>query len=222
MTQGYFITGTDTGIGKTELTLALMHALQARGLTIAGMKPVASGCVRTPDGLRHDDALRLQAKSSLTLPYEQVNPYAFEPAIAPHLAAAEAGREIGIGHIAAIYRVIAGRADGVCVEGVGGWRVPLSADTTLADLAREIGLPVILVVGMRLGCLNHAQLTAEAIEADGVRLAGWVANHVAPGFERAEANLAALQARLPAPLLGVLPCRRQPQAADLAACLQDI
>lgn len=217
--RGFFVTGTDTGVGKTWITLGLMHALQDRGFTVAGMKPVASGCRREPDGLRNDDAERIQAASSLHLPYERINPYAFEPPVAPHIAAAEAGIRIDVERIRQACASIAAQADCVVAEGVGGWLVPLNDRDTVADMAASLGLPVILVVGIRLGCLNHALLTAESIRAHGCTLVGWVANVVDGGCERIEENIAALSARIPAPLLGTVPHLDQLDADAVAARL---
>ncbi len=216
---GYFVTGTDTGVGKTVVTLGLMRRLQDRGRRVVAMKPVASGCQRTAQGLRHADALLLQRQSSLPLEYHEVNPYAFEPAIAPHLAAAEAGARIGLAAIKAGFERLAARADQVCVEGIGGWLVPLNESQTVADLAAALGLGVILVVGIRLGCLNHALLTQAAIADAGLQLAGWVANHAPPGCERAGENIDALRSRLAAPLLGTVPFLPVYSAAAVAACL---
>jgi dethiobiotin synthetase len=217
---GYFITGTDTGVGKTMVTLGLMRRLQDRGRRVAAMKPVASGCQRTAQGLRHADALQLQRQASLPLDYQEVNPYAFGPAIAPHLAAAEAGSRIDLVLIRTAFEGLAARVDQVCVEGIGGWLVPLNESQTVADMAAELGLGVILVVGIRLGCLNHALLTAAAIGDSGSGLAGWVANLPTPGGERAAENIAALQARLDAPLLGTVPFQFECTAAGVAACLE--
>jgi dethiobiotin synthetase len=203
--RGYFITGTDTGVGKTAVTLGLMAYLQAQGKTVAAMKPVASGCERTAAGLVNEDALQLQRQSSVALPYALVNPCAFEPPIAPHIAAARAGVTIAIDTIRAAFDEIAGTADCVLVEGVGGWQVPLNADETLADLARALGLEVILVVGIRLGCLNHALLTAQSIEASGCTPAGWVANRLPPPADCAMENINALKSRLCFPCLGEVP-----------------
>jgi dethiobiotin synthetase len=216
---GYFVTGTDTGVGKTVITLGLMRRLQGRGRLVVAMKPVASGCRRTARGLRHDDALRLQRQASARRAYHEVNPYAFEPAIAPHLAAAEAGRRIEIATIGTAFQRLAGGVDFICVEGIGGWLVPLNESQTVADLAVALGLDVILVVGIRLGCLNHALLTAAAIRAAGAVLTGWVANLPLPGGERPAENIAALEIRLDAPLLGTVPFLPQCSAAAVAACL---
>jgi len=203
--SGYFITGTDTGVGKTVVTLGLMRYLQAQGLSVAAMKPVASGCERTAAGLRNGDALQLQQQASIPLDYALVNPYAFEPAIAPHIAAAQAGVRIDSGTILSAYRQLACQADCVLVEGVGGWQVPLTKHETLADLARLLGLDVLLVVAIRLGCLNHALLSAASIAASGCQLRGWVANLVPPLPEFAEENINTLKSMLSSPLVGVVP-----------------
>ncbi|HEB96378.1 MAG TPA: dethiobiotin synthase, partial [Sedimenticola thiotaurini] len=192
--QGYFVTGTDTGCGKTEITLGLMARFRAAGERVVGMKPVASGAERRAAGLRNDDALRIQAAATAPPPpYELVNPCAFEPPIAPHLAALEAEREIALEPLVTAFRRLSAGADRVLVEGVGGWKVPLNDCDTVADLARALGLPVILVVGLRLGCINHALLSAESIRAAGCVLAGWVANQVEPGMLRLEENIATLE-----------------------------
>lgn len=219
--NSYFITGTDTGVGKTEVALALMAALQARGLRVAGMKPVAAGGVATPAGFHNDDAVRLQRQSSVSAAYELVNPYVFAPPIAPHLAAAAAGVIMDMDHIKRCYAALAGQTDAVVVEGAGGWRVPLDEQRSMADLVAALELPVILVVGLRLGCLNHALLTAEAIERRGIRLAGWVANGIDPGFACRAENVGYLERHLSAPLLGEIPCHGQipPETAMLAAQL---
>ncbi len=203
--SGLFVTGTDTGAGKTWAALALMAAFQALGKRVAGMKPVASGCEETEEGPRNGDALCLQAQSSGANAYALVNPYAFVPPIAPHIAAELSGTEITLSVIAEAYHALARRNDVVVVEGIGGWRVPLGKRTTLADLVRTLNLPVILVVGMRLGCINHALLTVEAIMADGVPLAGWMASAIDPEYQEPDRTLATLSARICRPLLGVLP-----------------
>jgi dethiobiotin synthetase len=206
MTAGFFITGTDTGIGKTWCAAALLAALRRRGHTALGMKPVASGCVHTQDGLRSDDALLLMQHSSPPVPpYALINPYAFAAPIAPHLAAQQAGVDIRLDLIVDTMRELQGQTDLIVVEGVGGWYVPLNARRTVADLALALGLPVILVVGIRLGCLNHALLTAAAVRQSGNRLAGWIANRIEPDTLCAEENIACLRERLSAPLLGVMP-----------------
>ena len=205
--RGYFITGTDTGVGKTAVTLGLMQALQDQGKTVVAMKPVASGCEPTAAGLVNADALQLQQQGSIDLDYERVNPYAFQPAIAPHLAAEQAGTHIEISEIVNIFKEIEINTDCVLVEGIGGWQVPLTENETLADLASALGLEVILVVGIRLGCLNHALLTAQSIVASGCKLAGWVANRPLPIPADANAGdiICALKYRLPCQLLGNIP-----------------
>ena len=197
--QAWFVTGTDTGVGKTFVGCALLHAARARGLRALAMKPVAAGV--GPDG-RNEDVEQLIAASSFAAPRELVNPYCFEAAIAPHVAAAAEGRRIDPDVIARACTGLAGLTDLLLVEGVGGFRVPLADGFDTADLAVRLGLPVILVVGLRLGCLNHALLTAEAIQARGLALAGWVANRIDPAMPHWQDNVAALQQRLPAPLLG--------------------
>ncbi|CAM3795706.1 ATP-dependent dethiobiotin synthetase BioD [Pseudomonas reidholzensis] len=221
MSQGYFIAGTDTDVGKTTIAAGLLHAARLNGASTLGAKPVASGCTLTSKGLRNADALALIDESSLKLPYEQVNPFAFEPAIAPHLAAREAGVTLGVPTlVAAMRQVLAQGADFTLIEGAGGWRVPLSDQANLSDLAIALKLPVILVVGVRLGCINHALLSAEAIARDGLQLAGWVANVIDPKTSRLEENLASLAERLPAPCLGRVPKLKQPSAAAVADYLQ--
>ncbi|RYD15907.1 MAG: dethiobiotin synthase [Lysobacteraceae bacterium] len=202
--HGVFVSGTDTGIGKTCASAALLHALRARGLRASGMKPVASGCRATPQGLRNEDAEALLAASDPAPPYADCNPYALAEPIAPHIAARLAGVEIDIGVARAACARIAANADRVVVEGVGGWAVPFSAQSMQVDLVRALALPVVLVVGLRLGCLNHALLSHAAIAADGCVLAGWIANRIDPAMPFAESNLHALQARIDAPLLGVI------------------
>src|SRR5579859_3090972 len=217
--HGFFITGTDTGIGKTRVTVGLLRAFAGSGRKTVGMKPVASGAVQTPAGLRNQDAVLLQSAASEQRPYPLVNPYCFAPAVAPHLAAMDAGVEIGLDTIRSAYTELCRGADTVLVEGVGGWQVPLSPVLELPDLVRVLDLPVILVVGMRLGCLNHALLTARALGADGLALAGWVANAMDPAFERPEANVATLEAELHAPLLARLPHAPVASSAALVEAL---
>ncbi|WP_417780616.1 dethiobiotin synthase [Stutzerimonas xanthomarina] len=220
MTASYFVTGTDTEVGKTTIAAGLLHAARRAGLSTAAAKPVASGCERTSEGLRNSDALALLGECTLPLRYEQVNPFTFEPAIAPHLAAREAGAELTVAALAEpVRRVLALQAQFSLVEGAGGWRVPLAAGETLSDLAIELGLPVILVVGVRLGCINHALLSAEAIACDGLRLAGWVANIVDPATSRLQENLATLTERLSAPCLGQVPYLSVADPANVACYL---
>lgn len=205
MTRGFFITGTDTEIGKTWTTLALMAALQARGARVIGMKPVACGCKVTAEGLRNDDALKLQAQSSRQPGYALINPYSFEPPIAPHIAAENIGVQIDLDRIAGVYKILEQQADYVMVEGIGGWRVPISRTSSLVDIVRRLQLSVILVIGLRLGCINHALLSTEMIIADGVRLAGWIANKVDPDYAGVDKTVETLASRISAPLLATLP-----------------
>jgi dethiobiotin synthetase len=214
--QGYLITGTDTEVGKTLATCTLLHQARHQGRTALGMKPVAAGV--DGDG-RNEDVERLIAASSYAVPRELVNPYCLKAAIAPHLAAAEEQRPIEAEPILQAYRDLAGRADLVLVEGVGGFLVPLGNTLDTGDLARRLALPVILVVGLRLGCLNHALLTAEAIAVRGLLLAGWIANRIDPDMPRWQENRDALQQRLDAPLLGTLPFTPDADPAALAGHL---
>ncbi len=217
MPHAYFVTGTDTEIGKTTIAAGLLHAARRAGLSTAAAKPVASGCVATAEGLRNDDALALLSQCSLPLRYDEVNPLAFAPAIAPHLAAREAGVRLDVASLQqAVGAILARGADFTLVEGAGGWRVPLSGQETLSDLPVALNLPVILVVGVRLGCINHAVLSAEAIARDGLRLAGWVANVVDAQTSRLDDNLATLAERLPAPCLGQVPRLSQATPAAVA------
>ena len=220
MPQAYFVTGTDTDAGKTTIAAGLLHAARVSGLSTAAVKPVASGCEQTAKGLRNADALALHAQCTLALEYAQVNPYAFLPAIAPHVAACEAGVQLEAAQLARQVQAVLGlQADFSLVEGAGGWRVPLSATECLSDLAQNLRLPVILVVGVRLGCINHALLTAEAIAADGLQLAGWVANLIDPGMSRLDDTLATLRERLPVPCLGQVPRLQQATAEHVAPWL---
>ncbi|WP_349570828.1 dethiobiotin synthase [Azotobacter salinestris] len=206
MSAAFFITGTDTDVGKTTVACGLLHAARQTGLSTAAAKPVASGCAVTSAGLRNGDALALLGECSLALDYAEINPFAFAPAIAPHLAACEVGVELTVkALLPPVRQVLAHGADLTLVEGAGGWRVPLSSRENLSDLAVALGLPVILVVGVRLGCINHALLSAEAIARDGLPLAGWVANVIDPHTARLDENLATLAERLPAPCLGQVP-----------------
>ena len=221
MSTAFFIAGTDTDAGKTTVACGLLHAARRAGLSTAAAKPVASGCAVTPAGLRNGDALALLGECSLALDYAEVNPFAFAPAIAPHLAAREVGVELTVAALLpAVRRVLARGADFTLVEGAGGWRVPLAGRENLSDLAVALGLPVILVVGVRLGCINHAVLTAEAIARDGLELAGWVANVIDPHTSRLDENLATLADRLPAPCLGRIPRLPEASPAAVAAHLQ--
>lgn len=233
--MSYFVTGTDTGVGKTLISCALLQGFAAQGKRVVGMKPVAAGCAAegslhssgVPTGVplagandgQNEDVVQLRASGNVAVGYGQINPYCFVPAIAPHLAAQRAGVIMQFSRIAASYRELAAQADVVIVEGAGGLLVPLNSQQDSADLAKELDLPVILVVGMRLGCLNHALLTQEVIAARGLTLAGWVANVVDPDMALIEENIAALQQRISAPLLGVVPFMTKPDARAAAGML---
>lgn len=214
-----YITGTDTGIGKSVASAALLRALCARGLRAAGMKPVASGCESTPEGWRNEDALLLQRASDPMPAYADVNPYALPLPLAPELAAAAAGVELDLQTIIAAYGRLQSQADAVVVEGVGGWAAPLSAALDQRDLVRALRLPVVMVVGLRLGCINHARLTARAIVADGADLVGWIANDIDPAMARMDDNFAILQRVLQAPCLGRLPYAPGASPQSLAAAM---
>ena len=206
MKNTYFVTGTDTGVGKTLVTEALLQLAAKQSRKAYGLKPVAAGCEVTPHGLRNEDAVLLQAHSSVQLPYEQINPIALHAAKAPHIAAMEEGRRLSLDRLVGLCRgALMQPADLHLIEGAGGWRVPLNDQDYLSSLANQLQIPVILVVGLRLGCLNHALLTAEAIHRDGLVLAGWVASGIDPQMDSQEENIAALKARLPAQCLGVIP-----------------
>ncbi len=219
MTRSYFVTGTDTGVGKTLVTAALLRRLREAGVVVAGMKPIAAGVIAGPEGPANEDALLLQAESSLRHPYATVNPWLFEPAIAPHIAAAEAGRSIDTDRIVAAHERLRADAEIVLVEGAGGFLVPLDADRSCADLPRLLAMDVLLVVGLRLGCLSHALLTAEAIRARGLALAGWIGNSVDPALARREANIATLAERLAAPCLGIVPWMAKSDVGEAARAL---
>ena len=214
-----FITGTDTGVGKTLVTGAILHALGVRGLQATGMKPVAAGVELINGEWINEDVASLAAYSRIKLPREMTTPYMLREAAAPHIAAQLENMQIDPGHLLRCYQQAAQLAEAVVVEGVGGFRVPLNKDVDTADLAAQLQLDMILVVGLRLGCINHALLTAEAIQARGLRLAGWVANQIDAAMPHQEANLLALCERLPAPLLGVLPWMSAPDAAQAAQLL---
>lgn len=202
---GLFVTGTDTEIGKTHSTAALLRALRAAGRRVQGMKPVASGCVLIDGAWRNEDALALMAAAGSSADYTDVNPYALPTPTAPQLAAAETGTEITLPAITAAYRRLSAGADTVLVEGVGGWLAPLSDTLDQADLVRTLDVPVVLVVGLRLGCINHARLTERAVLADGCRLIGWLGNAVVPGFDADGRYFEALRRSLRTPCLGRLP-----------------
>ena len=221
VTRAIFITSTDTGVGKTVVASGLVRLAASSGRRVVGLKPVASGAERTADGLRNEDALALAAESSVRLPYALTNPLCFEPAIAPHIAAAEAGVAIAVPDLVAWYARATVQADLAIVEGAGGWRVPLHPDGFLSDLPEQLGLDVLLVVGLRLGCLNHARLTLEAIERSGrCRYVGWIGNRIDPAFARLDENLATLSRLLGGPPLAVIPPLPAATAAAVLEFLQ--
>ncbi len=209
--RGIFVTGTDTAVGKTVVACGLARGFRAHGARVAVMKPVASGATRTPAGLRNADALALIEAAQATTPYALVNPYCFEPPISPHIAAKEAMIEVDIATIRRNFETLAADADWVVIEGAGGWFTPISERQTMADLVWALAVPTLMVVGVRLGCLNHAQLTRLAIEARGVSFAGWIASGVDPAMARTAENLASLERLLGEPALAVAAC--EPEAA---------
>jgi len=205
MSQGYFITGTDTGIGKTWSTVALMQYFKNQGQTVLGMKPIASGCDEVDGRLRNEDALLIHQHASVVLPYEDINPYAFALAVSPHIAAEQVGVEIVLDNIVEKYQQIEKLADVVLVEGVGGWLVPLNAQEEVADLAQKLGLPVIVVVGIRLGCINQAKLTFAALQKTEVKCQGWIASCIERDMLMLDENIRTLCQATEMPLLAVLP-----------------
>ena len=221
MSRSFFVTGTDTGVGKTLVTAALLRRLRESGVTVAGMKPVAAGAVPGPEGPANEDALLLQAESSAWHPYAIVNPWLFEPAIAPHIAAAVSGVTIDTDRIVRAHDVLRASADVVLAEGAGGFLVPLDARRSFAELPGLLGMDVLLVVGLRLGCLNHAFLTRDAIAARGYRLAGWIGNCIDPAFARSEANIATLTEGIASACLGIVPWMELPALGEATAALAD-
>ncbi|MBS0416326.1 MAG: dethiobiotin synthase [Proteobacteria bacterium] len=209
-----FITGTDTGVGKTHVSVSLVKALVKHGVRVGVMKPIASGSDRTPEGLRNSDALALAKASNVDVPYATLNPYCFEPPISPHIAAEEADIAVDLSTIVAEFGKI--KADFVVVEGAGGWYAPICKTRTMADLPKALNIPVVLVVGVRLGCLNHARLAMEAIKASGQELAGWVANAVDPTLERAAQNMASLERILGSAPLAAFPFEPPPSVTSMA------
>ena len=212
---GLFITGTDTEVGKTVVSTALVAQLSQMGFRTLAMKPVASGAEKTADGWRSDDALRLMSVMTGEAEYREVNPYLFRPAVAPHLAAAEVGEAIDIALISSVFSSLRSRADALIVEGVGGWMVPLGESTGVQDLALALGLPVVLVVGMRLGCINHALLTEQAILGSGCRLAGWVANRMSGDYDMIEGNIETLDRWMTSTRIGTCSFGDADKPADL-------
>ena len=217
MSKTWFVTGTDTGVGKTAVSCALLVAAARAGLSTAAVKPVAAGCDETG---QNEDALYLMTSMTEDLDYSQVNPVALQTAVAPHIAASLEGKRMQASRLAGLCRgVMLGNADFVLIEGAGGWRVPINPRETMADVAIQLQVGVILVVGMRLGCINHALLTAEAIRRDGLHLAAWVANQPGPRMACHEENLDTLQQLLPAPLLGDVPFLSGWQAQEASSYL---
>lgn len=212
MTKSIFVTGTDTEVGKTFYSKLLLHSLNAQGLRTAAMKPLASGAAMHEGKLRNADALLLQQAANTSFPYELCNPYCFEAAIAPHLAAKQLGIRIDPDVILQAYKKLQQRADVTVIEGVGGWLVPVDDKQTVADLIQTLGVPVILVVGMRLGCINHALLTADNIKQRGITLLGWVANMMEPGMSHLDENIMSIAARIEAPLLDTIEFINNPEA----------
>jgi dethiobiotin synthetase len=220
MSRGLFVTGTDTGVGKTLVACALVHALRARGLRVAPMKPVAAGAMAHQGAWANEDTIALaRAAGPDAPPLDAITPVLLREALAPHIAAAHESRSLSLAPLLAAHRRLAGGADFTVVEGVGGFRVPLGPMLDTVDLATALGLPVVLVVGLRLGCLNHALLTADAIERAGLQFAGWIANAMDPAMVAEDENVAALVERLPAPLLGRIPHAPNADARELASRL---
>lgn len=217
MTRGWFITGTDTGVGKTLVAAALTRALVARGLRVAVMKPVAAGTVKTPAGEFNDDALELLAASNVKAGYEDVNPWLLRTPASPHLAALADGVTIRHDRILAAFTRLAGASDVLLAEGAGGWLAPISATETMADVAEKLALPVLLVVGMRLGCLNHALLTRDALRVRGMRFAGWIANKLQAEMPLASANIDTLSTRFGMAPLAIVPMGTDPRSQPLPA-----
>ena len=215
--ESYFVTGTDTGVGKTLVSAALLHTLAKRHARVVGMKPVAAGgLVRDGEGWANEDVLALRAASTLQVAPGLANPVLLPEPLSPHLAARHAGVPIAIAELQRCFEALQAQADAVVVEGAGGWLVPIDEDHTMADLAKALALPVVLVVGLRLGCLNHALLSAAAIRASGLALAGWVANRIDPAMACADENLAYLQSHLQAPLLGDIAHAAAPDPRNIA------
>jgi dethiobiotin synthetase len=218
--KAYFITGTDTGVGKTLVACALLRAFVKQGNKAVGMKPVAAGCVETPAGLRCEDVESLRAAGNVVASPEWVNPYALTLPVAPHIASVQMGLDIRLETIVDAFLKLREMAEVVVVEGIGGFMVPLNAREDTADMAQLLGLPVIMVVGLRLGCLNHALLSAQVIRQRGLTLAGWVANQIEPDMPFVQDSIAALEQRLNGPLVGVVPYRKGLSAEEMAGFLR--
>ena len=217
LSKYFFVTGTDTNVGKTMMTASLLVALKRKRFSAVGIKPVASGCTMTAEGLRCSDALLLMEHNSITLPYHVVNPIAFETPVAPHFLSNDLSSHTVVKSLQAIFTL---QSDYCLLEGVGGWRVPLNATETMADVARALPISVIMVVGLRLGCLNHALLTQEAILNDGISIAGWIANCIDPAMLYVDQNIKTLEQRITAPLLGVVPYQSDINIETIADCLE--
>ncbi|MBT8440541.1 MAG: dethiobiotin synthase [Gammaproteobacteria bacterium] len=215
-----FVSGTDTDAGKTLVTLGLMHALQAKGLRVNGMKPVAAGVSEIGGEAVNDDALLIRQQSSKQLDYKLVNPYLFEPAIAPHIAAQQVDQNIDLKLIQAALDEIEKQSDLVVVEGAGGWLVPLNEQQDVADIAVNMNLPVILVVGLKLGCINHARLSIQAIQARGCRVIGWIGSQIAPEMMNVDENIETLQQYLPVKCLGIVPWLENSDAETVATYIE--
>ena len=202
----FFVTGTDTGVGKTSISAALLHSAASLGKSTLGLKPIAAGCELIDGQLRNDDALLLQSQSTIKIPYEQINPIALKEPLAPHIAAAQEGKRLTVNRVVGYVRgALTNKSDLAIIEGAGGWRVPLNQVETTANMVKELNLPVILVVGLRLGCINHAILTAESIVNDGLTIAGWIANSVIPEMDAQQENINTLRAIFRFPLLAEVP-----------------
>lgn len=218
MKNTFFVTGTDTGVGKTLVTAALLHKAKQQNKKAYGLKPISAGCVDTGSGLQNEDALQIMQENGVELSYAQVNPIALKAAKAPHIAAAEEGKRLDLNRLEGMIRgALMTPAELRLIEGAGGWRIPLSPSQQLAHLPVTLDVPIILVVGMRLGCLNHALLTAEAIHRDGLSLAGWVANSPAEPMDSLAENINTLQHCIAAPLLGQIPYLNKSSAGEAAA-----
>ena len=215
----FFVTGTDTDSGKTLITLALMHSLQQAGLKVNAMKPVAAGATLYAEGLMNEDAMLLQQQSSVKPAYQLLNPYLFKEPVAPHIAARHEQVVIDMASIVSAFNALKQQAEVTLVEGAGGWLVPLNEQHDIADIAVQLKLPVILVVGLKLGCINHARLSLQSIYASGCQIAGWVGSQVDSGMSCRDENIEALTHYINAPCLGVVPFLSQPTAAEAAKYL---
>lgn len=203
MTKSYFITGTDTGVGKTCATVALMYYFKQQGQTVLGMKPIAAGCEWLDGQLKNEDALLLQENASLQLPYQKINPYAYELPVSSHLAGKK--NPVRIDTVVQRFNDLSNKVDVVLVEGAGGWLAPINEQEDIADLVKALDIPVIIVVGIKLGCINHAKLTFQAINNIGVKCSGWLAVCIEPNMLKADENIETLKKQISAPLLGIFP-----------------